>query len=324
MININNISYENIDLFYYHSIDYDFSRFFSIINNGIVSKKVAIEEKLDYYYRNYTHASNRDNYVSVNHFPRTIFSYYKLENELYDFNKNKICFIIDDINALDKQFYKNHYKYTNERHVLNKINCEQIKGILLRDIDAHKKLNELKFNINFTDYQYLEKKVFNTVKFFINNYGQFANLDKLYYLMGKFSEAKTENRKDEVLIMLIARLITKSINECFSKILNKEEPIVLDVIKYLNNGKYPIYIMNKYDLKRDNEKLRTDNSITIKNSKLIKEAEEKEQQNKKILKLLKKMSFSGVEIYYGYREGSFNEEDAKIYDEIQKLSLTKN
>ena len=141
--------------------------------------------------------------------------------------------------------------------------------------------------------------------------------------MGKFCEAKTENRKDEVLIMLIARLITNSINECFSKILNKEEPIVLDVIKFLNNGKYPIYIMNKYDLKSDNEKLRTDNSITINNSKLIKEAEEIEQQNKKILKLLKKMSFSGVEIYYGYCNGPFNEEDAKIYEEIQKLSLTK-
>ena len=79
-----------------------------------------------------------------------------------------------------------------------------------------------------------------------------------------------ENRKDEILIMLIASLITNSINECFSKILNKEEPIVLDVIKYLNNGKYPIYIMNKYDLKRENEKLKTDNSMIIKNSKLIK------------------------------------------------------
>ena len=93
------------------------------------------------------------------------------------------------------------------RHVLYKINCEQIKGILLRNIDVHKKLSELKFNVNFTDYQYFERKVFNTVKFLINNYGQFANLDKLYYLMGKFSEAKTENRKDEVLIMLIARLM---------------------------------------------------------------------------------------------------------------------
>ena len=81
--------------------------------------------------------------------------------------------------------------------------------------------------------------------------------------------------------------------------------------------------MNKYDLKRENEKLKTDNSMIIKNSKLIKEAEEREQQNRKILKLLKKMSFNGVEIYYGYREGSFNEEDAKIYEEIQKLSLTK-
>ena len=320
MIKINNISFENIDLFYYHSIDYDFSRFYSIINNGIVSKKAAIDEKLDYYYRNYTHASNRDNYVSVNHFPRTILRYYKMENELYDFNDNKICFIIDDIDVLDKQFYKNRYKYTNERHVLYKINQEQIKGILLRDIDAKKKLNELKFDINFTDYFYFEKKVFNIVKFLLNNYGIFENLDKLYYLMGKFSEAKVENRKDEDLIILISKLIINSINSCFSKILNKENPTVLDVIEYLNHNKYPIYIMNRYDIKKINEQLKLAYNNTFKNTRQIKE---QVKQNKKILKLLKKMSFNGLEIYYGYCEGPFNKEDAEVIGEIQKLLLNK-
>lgn len=33
------LSYENIDLFYYHAIDIDFFRLYSILENGILSKK---------------------------------------------------------------------------------------------------------------------------------------------------------------------------------------------------------------------------------------------------------------------------------------------
>ena len=40
-------------------------------------------------------------YVSVNHFPRSLFRVYKMDNELYDFNTNKICFILDDIIPLE-------------------------------------------------------------------------------------------------------------------------------------------------------------------------------------------------------------------------------
>lgn len=86
---MNEVAYENIDLFYYHSIDFDFSRLFSILNNGIVSEKAAREENVQYYYRNYTNSSCRNDYVSVSHFPNTVFRYYNLENELFDFNTIK-------------------------------------------------------------------------------------------------------------------------------------------------------------------------------------------------------------------------------------------
>ena len=321
-----NISYENIDLFYYHSIDIDFSRLFSIINNGIVSKMAAIDEQLKYYYRNYTHSSTKDEYISVNHFPRTIFRYYKIENELYDFNTNKISFVIDDIIPLEKQSYKNRYNYTNERHVHYKINSQEIKGILLREIDANKKLSEIEFNHNFTDQEYFENKVFTTINFFVDVFGTFGNTTKLYYLIGRFREAKICNKPTEIIIELISREIRNNINLVLSSMLKIENPTLLDVVNYFNNGKYPIYLMNRFDIKLAGLELsHTDARIEDfkKTNVSAKEMRQKEFFDKKSLKLLKKMSNYGLDIYYSYASGPFSLEDFEILEEVKKLSLKK-
>lgn len=60
-----------------------------------MSQKAAQDENIKYYYRNYTHSSCRKDFISVSHFPNTVFRCYNLENELYDFNTNKIIFILN-------------------------------------------------------------------------------------------------------------------------------------------------------------------------------------------------------------------------------------
>lgn len=321
------ISYENIDLFYYHSIDFDFARFVSILQHGIVSCRAAKDEGIKYYYRNYTHSSARNDYISVNHFPRTVFRYAQVENELYDFNANKICFIIDDIDTLEKQACKNRTRYTNERHVHYKITTSEIKGILLREIDAKKRLSEISFNYQFTDKVYFEHKVFATINFFIDNFGTFGNIDKIYFLIGKLREAQISNMLDDILIELIAREMKNNINSVLSSVLEIDNPTLLEVISYFNNNQYPIYVMNKYDIQLAGIPL-SNNDQRLEQFKIschssISKIKQKEKLDKKSLKLLKQMSDTGLEIYYGYASGPLNKEDFEIIESIEKLTLKK-
>ncbi len=321
------ISYENIDLFYYHSIDIDFARFYSILTYGIVSKKAAIDESIKYYYRNYTHSSTKNEYISVNHFPRTILRYYQIENELYDFNTNKICFIIDDIITLEKQTRNNRRNYTNERHVHYKIEPSMIKGILLREVDAKKRLSEISFNYKFTDKKYFEDKVFSTINFFVDTFGTFDNTYKIYYLIGKLREARVCGMADDVIIELISREIQNNTNLVLSKLLGIDNPTLLEVISYFNNGKYPIYIMNRFDLQLAGSKLSTTDRRLEKFKKIsnstISEMKRQKSIDKKTLKLLKKMSNTGLEIYYEYSSGPLIQKDLEIVEEIKQLSLKK-
>ncbi len=321
------ISYENIDLFYYHSIDIDFARFSSILTYGIVSKKAAIDEGIQYYYRNYTHSSAKNEYISVNHFPRTILRYFQIENELYDFNTNKICFMIDDIIPLEKQAYNNRHHYTNERHVHYKIESSMIKGVLLREVDAQKRLSEIPFNYKFTDKEYFENKVFSTINFFVDNFGTFSNTDKIYYLIGKLQEARIYGMADDVIIELISREIQNNIKLILSELLGIDNPTLLEVISYFNNGKYPIYLMNRFDLQLAESKLSTKDwrleRFKEKSNATISEMKRQKSIDKKTLKLLKKMSDSGLEIYYGYSSGPLTQEDFEIVEEIKRLSLKK-
>ena len=321
------ISYENIDLFFYHSIDIDFARFCSILNYGILSKKAAMEENVKYYYRNYTHSSCRNEYISVNHFPQTVLRYFQIENELYDFNTNKICFVLDGIEPLTKQACKNRYCYTNERHVYYKIEPSMIKGILLREVDAKKKVADISFNYKYTAKDYLEDKIFITLNFFRDNFLDFLNTDKLYYLIGKLREAQVCGLSDVVVIELIGREIKKNINRVLSKELGLDNPTLLDAITYFNNGKYPIYVMNRFDIQLSGLELaRTDKRLEKfreMTNKTVGEMRKQKEIDKKILRLLKKMTDAGVDIYYGYSEGPLIEKDLEIVEEIKRLSLKK-
>lgn len=321
------ISYENIDLFYYHSIDIDFARFYSILKNGIMSKKAASDEHIKFYYRNYTHSSTKNEYISVNHFPRTILRYFKIENELYDYNTDKICFILDSILVLEKQSYNNRKHYTNERHVHYKIDPSKIKGILLREKDAKKRISEIPFNYKFTDKSYFENKVFATLNFFIDSFGTFGNTDKIYYLIGKLREARIYEMSDDIIVELISREVKNNINDVLSKALRVNNPTLLEVISYFNNGEYPIYLMNRYDIELVGSILSTTDyrleRFKEMTDKTVSEMQHQKSIDKKTLKLLKKVSDTGLDIYYGYSDGPLNLDDYKIIEEIKQLSLKK-
>ena len=314
-------NYDDIDLYYYHAIDFDFSRLYSILNNGIFSNKRAIEEKLEYYYRNYTHSSSKNDYISISHYARTTLLYGKIENELYDYNINKNIFVVDgDIDALEKQHYKKRYLYTKERHVLDKIDLKDIKGILLREIDALKKIKDVGFNIKFSDESFLEQKIFTILNFLTKEYGYNYNKEKIYYLIGKYEEIKALNLDKKEFIKIINNFMNDCINKIFSNLLNCSNPTVLDVVKYINNDKFPIFIMNRFDVKKLGETLNsTDERLERIPLDVREQMHENGKKYKKEQMLIKNMSDYGINIYYEYNEGPFTKEDSDIVKKLVKI-----
>lgn len=323
---MNEVAYENIDLFYYHSIDFDFSRLFSILNNGIVSEKAAREENVQYYYRNYTNSSCRNDYVSVSHFPNTVFRYYNLENELFDFNTNKIVFILNgEIDTLEKQYCRNRYHYTNERHVNYKINVKDIKGILLRECDLYKAISDVAFNYKYTDISYLEQKVFTTIEFYKNHFQNFFDEAKIYYLLGKFRYEQFLGNSGSEIVREIQLEILKGIKKSVGQVLKVDNPTVLDVTKYINNGRYLIYAMNRFDIQEIGMKLRKIDSRTERfeeeYGEMALKAKSKGKIDKKVNNLLNKMTYSGSDIYFGYTQGPLVEDDDRLVKKILKMKV---
>lgn len=316
-------SYENIDLFYYHSIDIDFFRLFSILESGILSKRAAMDEKIKDFYRNYSHASCRDDYISVSHFPQTVLRYYKIENELYDFNARKIAFILSGkLEALEKQHYKKRYQYTNERHVLYKISTDDILGILIRDCDAKKKIIDTVFFPNSKDKVFLEYKIFANIHFFLEHFNAFQDTEKLYYWIGKLREEELYGTSSEATIGFLKEEMRTNINRAFQNTLEIENPTLLDAVKYINNNRYPIYTMNRYDIALAGAELsKTDDRLEkLKRAGYTrKEVREKEEIDREINHLLSKMSEDGCRRYVNDICGPFEKEDMEIIQKVKQF-----
>lgn len=320
------IKYEDIDLFYYHSIDFDSSRFNSILDNGIVSKNKAKELGLKYYYRNYTHSSTRDDHISVNTFARTVLRYCQIENELYDYNTNKICFVIDGyINTCDKVSCNNRDEYTKEQHVKDIITTDQIKGILIRDCDSNKRLRDISLNIKFTDKSYFKSKIFTILSFYKSYFNDYSIPSKIYFLIGKYEELVLNNEDTTVIMESISRELQNSIADTLDRVLNKENSTLLDAIVFFNQGRYPLYIMNRFDIKPVGIELnQTDERLEKFRSRVdlpVSYFKKQKSLDKKEAKLRKQMTGSGVNILFGYEIGPLTEKDQEIVEKINKLRL---
>ena len=252
------LTYDDIDLFFYHAIDIDFYRMHSIIQNGILSQKAIIDKNIPFYYRNYTHSSTRNEYISISQFSRTFFHHYKLKNELYESSANKITFVINGyIEAKEKQHCKKKGVFTTEQHVYYEIKKEDIYGLVIRKIDAQKKIMDIGFNYKFTSIDYFENKVLSTINFYESVFGFFDSKNKFYYLIGNLRELIFLRKDTSELIKMISEEMRKSIYETLKIILDNENPTLEDAVVYFNNNELPIYIMNHYDIQPLGTELRS-------------------------------------------------------------------
>ena len=235
-------NFDNIDLFYYHSTDFDITRIYSILKYGILSSNQIKEKNISYYHRNYINASCKEDYVSVSHFPRTFWQYYRLQNELYDNSSNKITFVLNGrINAEDKKFYNNKYKYTNERHVKDGILLNDIIGILIREVDCNKSIDKILVFKEHSDFEGLIKRYFDIIDFFKEVHNYKINIDSLYCLSGKLIKAKVYNEDYKVILEEINEFMKRAIESAYKNILNIDNPTLKNILMLYSNN-IPIYV----------------------------------------------------------------------------------
>ena len=241
--------FDDIDLFYYHSIDIDITRFYSILKYGILSSNMAKKNHVPYYHRNYINASCKNDYISVSHFSRTLWQYFHIKNELYENSAYKITFVLNGrIQAKEKQHYKNKYKYTNERHVFHCIQKEDIIGMIIRERDINKKIKDIPFRLKNSHFDGAIKKCFDNIQFLKDIHGYETDISKLYYLIGKLMESKMLDLHDyNNQIKQIQIYMQNYISDAYSSILHMNEPSLQDILA-LYSKDMPMYVMTRYDL----------------------------------------------------------------------------
>lgn len=247
-------NYDNIDLFYYHSIEFDVSRLDSIVNVGIVSKNKAKSLNLPYYHRNYINSSCKDDYISVSSFSNSLWRYYHIKNELYESATNKITFVIsNDIDALEKQSYKKRGMDTPERHVKGIIVKDNIIGIVIRKLDYDKSINEIPFNLKHSDFNGIIKKCFDTINFLKDNHNYSGDTTMLYCMFGKLLESKVMQTDEyDNLILDISNYMSDYLFNAYQSILEISDPRLKDIVK-LYAKDLDIYVMSKVDIKKEED-----------------------------------------------------------------------
>lgn len=184
-------------------------------------------------------------------------------------------------------------------------------------------ISDIAFNSKYADKEFLEYKVFSTIHFFTDYFGSFGNTDTIYYLIGKLREYQITGNLDNDIIRKIEEEMRKRIQFILSTVLEMPNPTLLDAIQYFNQDRYPIYLMNQYDIQKLGNELKDTNPRIEKfeNNKTIAKSElrKKEATNKKILKLLSKMSEEGCNICFDYSSGPFTENDYKIVQKIKQF-----
>jgi len=330
------LTFDDIDYFYYHSIDFDFARYFSIMKNGITSAQMATNLNLPYFHRNYKNASCKQEHISVSHFPRTFFSFHQLQNELYDSSLGKIVFVLDGrIKAVEKTAHKKRYEYTNERHVYNHIDIKDILGIAIREKYGFKNIGDIRFNLDLTDEDGQLKKCFDVVQFFRHEHDYFIESD-LNYLVGCLIEEKTINsnyKKSEIYKSIknqIENVMMQYINNAYQEVLNKDCVNLIDILELYNYQNKPIYLLGHADIvqyeKGVNPTLRKETKgqidrkragITTNDSLYLRRKHRIEK------KYLPSMSEEDLDIYYGYSNEPMSEKGVQIkqliLSEIDKI-----
>lgn len=246
-----------------HSIGFNPMKLEGILKYGIITDNYAKENNISYS-RNYNFTLNRDMLNEVNNDSKInniiesankeniylVRSLYINDDPISAYNlyvRNGISFIVEDVAFIyDKS--KEIIKRSDEVIVKNYISKNNIKAIMIPEEYKNKKLNEVDMlPSNILNYSLIKDSTINLIKY-LEEYNYQADLEEISYLLKDlktaylsvnsldksnpdYNDAKEDYKE---IISEINSLLSQSVFECFSNILNYEVT-VLDLVQYINS-----------------------------------------------------------------------------------------
>ena len=246
-----------------HSIGFNPMKLEGILKYGIITDNYAKENNISYS-RNYNFTLNRDMLNEVNNDSKInniiesankeniylVRSLYINDDPISAYNlyvRNGISFIVEDVAFIyDKS--KEIIKRSDEVIVKNYISKNNIKAIMIPEEYKNKKLNEVDMlPSNILNYSLIKDSTINLIKY-LEEYNYQVDLEEISYLLKDlktaylsvksldknnpdYNDAKEDYKE---IISEINSLLSQSVFECFSNILNYEVT-VLDLVQYINS-----------------------------------------------------------------------------------------
>lgn len=240
-----------------HSPGVDFAAIEGIMKNGIMSLEYGNKHNIEVN-RNYF-GSNLDDTISC-------IRYLYVNKEVKDsaYNKyvpNGVSFLIEDVPFIfDKDTRFIHR--SDEVLVKDFIPRDNIKGILVPEELIDTDLEDLSYiREDSSSYSLIKNKVDNISSYIKNNSGLVCDYQdffrELYYLSEESrndSDLNIEELSSEFkdVICDLNYEIGSDFHKCFSKVLNRKDINILDIINYINSRtlNLPIYLIKNKSMKK--------------------------------------------------------------------------
>lgn len=240
-----------------HSVSFDLYKLYSIMQNGILSKNEAEKQGINFSRNHYGY--NFDDYISMT---KPFYTSSDDENSCYrKYVERGISLIIEDTHYIsnDALMYFNH---ADEVFVKDKVPKENIKGLMVPEKYMSYQLSDLPMlPIEAKSYVNIKHCTDNLIRF-LKSLGHKVDMEYYNDILREMYEtlqALKVSKNDEELLndykeakCALDDFISVEVENCFKKLLSKDEVLLSDAISYINNKTLNLKIYNAKLLKRGN------------------------------------------------------------------------
>lgn len=238
-----------------HTVDFNPCKIESILKYGILSSNEASKLNIDYA-RNYF-GYNFNDYISMT---RPMYSSIDDENSCYNKYITKgISFIVNDVDFI-YDMNDAYYNHADEVFVKDKIDTSKFEGIIIPNEYLDYSLSDLPMiPIKSTSYENIKTSCDILIKY-LENMGNSINMDEyniylrdlLLTMVELNKDVNNQELQDDFIDSKLAlnEFIAINVENTFSKVLNKEDVNVSDMMNYINTKTLNLPIYDVFSLSK--------------------------------------------------------------------------
>lgn len=240
---------------FFHGIGFDFFKLESILENGILSKNILVQKKINT--SSNFNGYNFNDYICVACYGD---EYYSEKSAMNGFIRNSIAFYITGIDVLEgtlatdltvAEFFTHDKKkplkaniMKDERFVKNYISLDKIKGLVIPKSCLNLSLQDLNYMINSHEYKVIEEKVnyflkniekvlgFNLEKTELNAIMENLLSNELNFKKSYVKDVTKYYEQVEIQFLKINKIIGSYFELMYKKLLGKSDIKLIDVMNY--------------------------------------------------------------------------------------------